>query len=80
MANEPALDTLHAAIVRQARVNGNYPYVLARAHELAVISNEEREAVEMMLAVEMRRHGLRPMLSPKQYHKTLLTTRESFRL
>ncbi len=79
-SNEPALNALHATIVRQARINGNYPYVLARAHELAVISNEEREAVEMMLAVEMRRQGLRPMLSAKQYNKTLLTQKESFRL
>jgi hypothetical protein len=80
VADEPALDILHAAVVRQARINDNYPYVLARAHELAIISNEEREAVEMMLAVEMRRRGLRPTLSPKQYNKTLLTSRESFRL
>lgn len=78
--NQNALDTVHAVIVRQARLNGGYPYVLARAHELAVISNEEREAVEMMLAVEMRRHGLTPALSSKQYNKTLLTSREGFSL
>ncbi len=78
--NKSKLNILHAAIVRQAYLNGNYPYVLARAHELAVISNDEREAVEMMLAVEMRRYGLSPHLSPKQYNKTLLSGRESFRL
>jgi hypothetical protein len=54
--------------------------VLARAHELAIISGEERQAVEMMLAVEMRRHHLEPALSPKQYNKGLLTGRESFRI
>ncbi len=78
-ADKNALDTLHAAIVRQARINGDYPYVLARAHELAIISTEEREAVEMMLAVEMRRHNLKPTLSPKQYHKGLLTSREGYK-
>jgi hypothetical protein len=65
------LDTLHAAIVRQARITGGYPYVLARADELAVISAEEREAVEMMIAIEMRRLGLQPELSLKQQHKNL---------
>ncbi len=68
-ADEQALDTLHAIIVRQARITGGYPYVLARADELAVISGEERQAGEMMLAVEMRRQGLIPQLSPKQRHK-----------
>jgi hypothetical protein len=79
-ADRPALDILHAAIVRQAQITGNYPYVLARAHELAIISTEEREAVEMMLAVEMRRQGLTPSLSPKQYNKSLLGRKESFHL
>jgi hypothetical protein len=79
-AQPPLVNTLHAAIVRQARLNNGYPYVLARAHELAVISGEERQAVETMLAVEMRRHGLTPTLSAKQYNKTLLTSREGFRL
>ncbi|MBE7552224.1 MAG: DNA double-strand break repair nuclease NurA [Anaerolineales bacterium] len=78
--DSPALDCLHAAIVRQARINGGYPYVLARAHELAIISSEERQAVEVMLAVEMRRQGLTPALSAKQFNKTLLAGRESFRL
>jgi hypothetical protein len=68
--NESALNTLHAAIVDQARITGDYyPYVLARADELAVISNEERGAVEMMLAVEMRRMGLNPEISSKQHSK-----------
>ena len=75
-----ALACLHAAAVRQARINSGFPYVLARAHELAIISTEERQAVEMMLAVEMRRQGLTPALSAKQFNKTLLVSRESFRL
>jgi hypothetical protein len=79
--NTQALDTLHAVLVRQARLTGGYPYVLARADELAVISGEEREAVEMMLAVEMRRQGLLPELSLKQRNKNAFRFgRESFRL
>ena len=70
-ADPAAIDLLHAAIVRQARISGGYPYVLARADELAVISSEERAAVELMIAVEMRRRGLTPELSAKQQHKNL---------
>ena len=81
VANPTALDTLHAGIVRQARITGGYPYVLARADELAVISNEEREAVDMMLAVAMRRQGLSPEISLKQRNKNAYRFgRESFRL
>ena len=71
IADSAAVDLLHAAVVRQARIIGGYPYVLARADELAVISSDERAAVEMMIAVEMRRQGLVPALSAKQQHKNL---------
>ncbi|RMF02383.1 MAG: DNA double-strand break repair nuclease NurA [Chloroflexi bacterium] len=64
-----ALDALHATLVRQARISGDYPYVLARADELAVISGDERDAVEMMLAVELRRQRLSPDVSHKQRNK-----------
>jgi hypothetical protein len=80
-ADPQALDTLHAAVVQQAQITGGYPYVLARADELAVISTEEREAVELMLAVEMRHQGLRPEISLKQRNKNAYRFgKESFRL
>ncbi len=76
-----AVDILHAAIVRQARLTGGYPYVLARADELAIITPEEREAVINLLAVEMRRQGLTPNLSLKQNSKNAFRAKkESFRL
>lgn len=79
--DKTAVATLHAAIVRQARLTGGFPYVLARADELAIISPEEREAVEMMLAVEMRKQGLAPELSRKQANKNAFRFgTESFRL
>jgi len=78
VANPRWVEALHATLVRQARLTGGYPYVLARAHELAIISNEERQAVEMMLALEMRRYGLDPAPSAKQFNKNLLTEREGF--
>jgi hypothetical protein len=80
-ADAPALDVLHTAIVDQARITGGYPYVLARADELAVISGQEHEALEMMLAIEMRRQGLVPAISLKQSNKNAYRAlRESFKL
>jgi hypothetical protein len=80
-ADTAAVDTLHAAIVDQARITGGYPYVLTRADELAVISGEEHEALEMMLALEMRRWGLRPEISLKQFNKNAYRAgKESFKL
>lgn len=65
------LNFLHAMLMRQADLYGGYPYVLARAHELAIIPGEERDAFNMMLAVEMRQRGMNPALSRKQALKTL---------
>lgn len=78
-ANPELVDMLHATLVRQARLAANYPYVLARAHELAIISTEERQAIDMMLAVEMHRQGLKPVLSAKQQNKNLLTGQERYK-
>ena len=53
MADDPAkLGMLHAVLVDQCRIMGAkpYPYLLHRAHETAVVSNEEKLQVEQMLA------------------------------
>lgn len=51
------LDLLHAVLVDQCRVMGSkpYPYLLHRAHEVAVVKQEERYQVEQMLTQELRR-------------------------
>lgn len=53
------LDLLHAALLDQCRVMGvrPYPYILHRAHEIAVVKFEEKEQIEQLLALEMRRAG-----------------------
>lgn len=65
------LALVHASIVAQARITGDYPYALARADELAFISGPEREAFEDMVATALLRAGVRTALSPKAYYKTL---------
>lgn len=57
--NEAQLNLLHGSLLEQCRIMGNrpYPYILHRAHELAVVKVEEQRQIEQMLAVELRRAG-----------------------
>ncbi|MBK8783237.1 MAG: DNA double-strand break repair nuclease NurA [Anaerolineales bacterium] len=53
------LDLLHAVLVQQCRMMGSrpYPYLLHRAHETAVVKNEEKQQIEQMLSLELRRNS-----------------------
>lgn len=54
-AEQPGmLDRVHRAIYRDCD-GTNYPYVLIRAHELALVTYQERRELENMLAVEYLR-------------------------
>jgi len=52
------LDLLHGVLVEQCRVMGSrpYPYLLHRAHETAVVKPEEKQQIEQMLIMEMRKY------------------------
>ena len=65
-------DALHAVLLQQSRLTGGYPYVLARAHELAIIPPSEREALETMLAISLRKAGVSVKASLKQQNKNAL--------
>jgi hypothetical protein len=64
-------DLLHAAVWQQCQIVGGYPYVLARAHELALISTDERRDLEEMVVGALRRRGLDPRPSEKAWQKGL---------
>jgi hypothetical protein len=53
------LDLLHGVLVEQCRMMGNrpYPYLLHRAHEVAVVKNEEKQQIEQLLTMELRRNN-----------------------
>ena len=55
--DESKLNLLHAALVSQCRVMGSkpYPYLLHRAHETALVKMEEKQQIEQLLALELRR-------------------------
>lgn len=53
------LDLLHAVLVGQCRMMGSkpYPYLLHRAHETAVVKNEEKQQIGQLLTMELRRNN-----------------------
>ncbi|MBI3361215.1 MAG: DNA double-strand break repair nuclease NurA [Chloroflexi bacterium] len=63
------LDLVHAAIVEQCRVPDGFPYVLMRAHELAVVTMSERRDLDQMVVGAMIRRGLSPHISQKAQGK-----------
>jgi len=65
------LDRVHAGLLREGRSTGGFPYVLIRAHELAVVTNRERAMVEDWIGRELGAHGLAPGRSSKSIAKTL---------
>ncbi len=65
------LNLTHAGIVAQCRILGGFPYVLARADELAYISGPEREQLEEMVGNALMSAGIVPAPSPKAYYKGL---------
>jgi len=56
---EAEIDLLHSALMEQCAILGAkpYPYILHRAHESAVVTLQEKQQIEQMLALELRRSG-----------------------
>ncbi len=65
------LALVHGGVVAQSRIAGGFPYVLARADELAYISGPERERLEEMIEAALLSAGFPAALSPKAHYKRL---------
>jgi hypothetical protein len=57
--NKEALNNLHSVLIEQSKIMSNapFPYLLHRAHEIAVVTHREKEEIDKMLAIEIRNHG-----------------------
>jgi len=57
--DEKALNSLHGALIEQAKIMGHkpFPYLLHRAHEIAVVTHKDKEEIDQMLAIEIRNNG-----------------------
>ena len=67
---------LQSVLVEQTRILGTrpYPYILHRAHEVAVVTMPEHAHVEEMIVAEFKRRGIPcDEQSYKQFHKDLPT-------
>jgi hypothetical protein len=71
------LSLVHGAVVTQSRIAGGFPYVLARADELAYISGPERQRLEELVSTALLAAGVPPALSYKALYKSM--TRRSGR-
>ncbi len=71
---------VHAGIVEQCRSTGGFPYALARAHELAVVTHDDRRALEQMLGAALLRRGLIAGPSRKALTKQWISGRRRHRL
>lgn len=72
---------VQAALTEQASLMGTrpYPYLLHRAHEVAVVTLPEHQHVEEMIVAEFQRRGI-PIdeKSNKQFHKDLSVTKTRY--
>lgn len=58
--NRELVDAVHALVYSQCQLYGRYPYILARADELAVVQGHEKRELDNMIDLALRRSGLSP--------------------
>jgi hypothetical protein len=66
-----AIDAVHALIIDQCLILGDYPYVLARADEIAVVGRRDQENLNLMIDNVMHRHGITELATAKQGSKDI---------
>ncbi|MEM7332964.1 MAG: DNA double-strand break repair nuclease NurA, partial [Chloroflexota bacterium] len=66
-----AVTAVHSLIVSQCQIMGDYPYVIARADEMAVVGRQDAAELNFMLDVIMDRHGVGSELTAKAGSKEL---------
>lgn len=70
---------VHAGIVEQCRLTG-IPYPLVRAHELALVGQDDRRALDDLVQAALIRHGVSGMTSQKAQTKRWTNRRRHHRL
>ena len=71
-ADDPAqLDLVQAVVLDQCQKGLGYPNVLARAHDQAVVSGQDRMAFEYLRDAMQTREGVPPRASEKLHAKRI---------
>jgi hypothetical protein len=76
----PLLGRVHAAILDQCRATGGFPYVLVRAHELAVVTNQDRVQLEALIQQRLLESHVAARLSQKATTKRWTRSRRKHQL
>lgn len=65
------LNRLHAVLIAQCHASGTrpFPYALHRAHEVAVVTHQDKDQLEAMIVKELIQNGFKP---PHTTHKQFL--------
>lgn len=72
VARDPAaVAIVHGLIDSQCRVLADYPYVLARADEIAVVGYGDAGELDMMIDLAMQQHGVTSYMTSKLLSKSL---------
>ncbi len=66
-----AVTAVHTLLYNQCQLLGDYPYVLARADEMAVVGKRDASELNFMIDVIMERHGLNADITAKQSSKDI---------
>jgi hypothetical protein len=66
-----AVTAVHSLIIDQCRIMGDYPYVIARADEMAVVGRQDAGELNFMIDIIMARHGIDEGITAKQGSKDL---------
>ncbi len=74
VAMDPTLmDIVHAGILMECQATNGFPYSLIRAHELAVVTDRDRQALDHWITTICLQHGLQLNLSQKAMTKRWLS-------
>ncbi|MCP4416118.1 MAG: DNA double-strand break repair nuclease NurA [Chloroflexi bacterium] len=69
--DDVAVTAVHGLIIDQCRIMGDYPYVIARADEMAVVGRQDAGELNFMIDVIMERHVISEGITAKQGSKDL---------
>jgi len=67
--DEMTVAAVHALIYDQCKILGNYPYVITRADEIAVVGKRDQEELENRIALRLAEQGLVTQMTSKQQSK-----------
>jgi hypothetical protein len=73
--NEDAIAALHAILLHQSQVLNGYPYVLARAHEEALVTTADKVALDGEIQRHLFAQGILACTSEKAKQKAYLGKR-----